>query len=178
MQQPCANIEASAAELYDYIRLNTYFALSAATIRGYYHVLTLEEEVDHYKATRITGSLVLYCANRYLPLPFFIYNLASLPFSLDRPRPISCNAEKAVGFFLEYIQYVPWTETISLLCPSRIRAAKEPVLGYRCVHALLLTYAGLRGAHNIPYSFEITDHPSYYSRLCCTGRPLQVQHIV
>ncbi|KAI0665113.1 hypothetical protein C8Q70DRAFT_31810 [Cubamyces menziesii] len=172
MQQPCANIEASAAELYDYIRLNTYFALSAATIRGYYHVLTLEEEVDHYKATRITGSLVLYCANRYLPLPFFIYNLASLPFSLDRPRPIRyAQTDTGNSGFHACITAATRRKPLGSSLSISNTSPGRPSLPF--------AYTRCKGA--CPWLSLCSCSPSHlcwFAWLCCTGRPLQVQHIV
>ena len=48
----------------------------------YHYLLTVDEEIHHYGKASITGSSVLYIANRYLSLASTIYNAASwwLPF--------------------------------------------------------------------------------------------------
>ncbi|KAI0653386.1 hypothetical protein C8Q70DRAFT_1059293 [Cubamyces menziesii] len=64
-----------------------YCSTSAAVLFVYYYLSTLDHEFKHYSERKITLATLLYIANRYVPLVYFIYNAPWIPFSSDhQPR--------------------------------------------------------------------------------------------
>ncbi|KAJ8494334.1 hypothetical protein ONZ51_g2418 [Trametes cubensis] len=84
-----------------------YCSTSAAgMLFVYYYLSTLDHEFKHYSERKITLATLLYIANRYVPLVYFIYNAPWIPFSSDHQK--ICAAEMGTAIGLRDLMYIPW----------------------------------------------------------------------
>ncbi|KAI0730557.1 hypothetical protein C8Q76DRAFT_571710, partial [Earliella scabrosa] len=117
------------------------------------HILTLDDEVELFWATNLTGAAVLFLSNRYIVLLMGVYVLCGF-VTISRLIPLSCALYAKAYYGITVLQYIPWAVFSAL----RAFALTRNITIGALVFILSIVTVGLNFSQ---YGFGVTgvNHP-------------------